>query len=223
MNTLVIGGTSGLGLEIGTLLLDQDGAVYVTGRVNRVSATKLRFLQFTIGTDARILRTDLDHLVASLPHIDLLVYAAGFYEQGRIDELSDEHILTMLNVGETAPMFLLQRLLKKQSGLGGFIAVTSTSQWTPREKEPLYTAVKAGLGKFAESLSLDPRVKKTLVAGPAGMDTGFWDGTSKDATGMLSPVWVARQTLELWSDSYTYRLARILRNPQRVQILETRT
>src|SRR3989344_3159537 len=111
----------------------------------------------------------------------------------------------MLHVGLTAPVTILNRILKNQKSLPGFIAITSTSQWTPRLLEPVYTAVKAGLGMFANSLSLDERVGKTMVAAPAGMKTNFWATTDKDISDMLDPEWVADQMLIQWSDSFKYK------------------
>jgi short-subunit dehydrogenase len=169
---------------------------------------------------------DVQKLVADLPTIDLLVYAAGFFQEGTVTDLSLEQIDQMLAVGLTGAIHVTRELLAKQGELNEYIAITSTSQWTPRLYEPVYTAVKSGLAAFSNSLSLDPRVKKTLVAGPAGMATNFWEGADKDAhdtSKMLQPDWVADQILELRADSYQYRFARILREPARVEVQETRT
>lgn len=113
-------------------------------------------------------------------------------------------------------------VLNHQKYLPGLIAVTSTSQWTPRLREPVYTAVKAGLGMFANSVSLDPAIGKTLVAAPAGMKTPFWKGTDKDTSDMLDPAWVADQILNLYNDDFKYKYARIMRGPSRVEIMEKR-
>jgi len=82
--------------------------------------------------------------------------------------------------------------------------------------------VKAGLGHFSHSVSLDPHVTKTLVAGPAGMATRFWDADKRDMSTMLDPEWTAEQIVRLYEDQFTYRFARILRDPPRVEITETR-
>ncbi|MDO8565354.1 MAG: SDR family oxidoreductase [bacterium] len=215
MNVFIIGGTSGLGLEIGKLFLEKGAQVYATGR---------KELNITENLDQLI--EDLNEKVSSLPTIDLFIYAAGFLEKGHIGELSDAHIAQMINVGLTAPALILERLLKKQKHLEGFIAITSTSQWIPRELEPVYTGVKAGLAMLAQSVSFDPNIKKTLVVGPAGMNTEFWTNSDRDVSALLSPKWVAEQILKLWVDNYIYRLTRILRDPtpeaERVQIIETR-
>ena len=212
MNALIIGGNSGLGKEIGVELSDKGYAVHATGRQ-----------ELNIATDLDKLRHDLDGLIERIPVINLLVYAAGFAEKGRLGELGDDHIAQMINVGLTTPALIIERIIKRQDSLSGFIAITSTSQWIPREMEPVYTAVKAGLAMLAQSASLDRRIGKTLVVGPTGMDTNFWAGTGREDTHrLLNPKLVGKQILELWADPFSYRLARILRDPSRVEILETR-
>lgn len=221
-NILIVGGGSGLGFHIGELLLKRGASIHVTGRSARPLPKNFQFIEFDITHEPSQLAKDLDRIMLRLPRVDVLVYAAGFFEKGRLSELSDDHIVQTIHVGVVAPAMLLKRLLRKQGTLPGFIAITSTSQWIPRELEPTYTASKAGLAMLAQSASLDERVKKTLVVGPAGMDTPFWKGTGRDITGLLAPQWVAEQLIKLWEDSYAYRLARILRDPPRVEILETR-
>ncbi len=227
VNVLIVGGSSGLGLEIGKLLLKSGATVCVTGRSPRFIPQEFQFMRLDITDDLGMLARELDDKLVQLAPTDLLVYAAGFFERGRIAELLDTHIVRMINVGLTAPAFILRRIIRRQESLEGFIAVTSTSQWIPREWEPVYAAVKAGLAMFAQSVSLDRRVKKTLVVGPAGMNTNFWTNAGRDDTHtLLHPRLVGEQILRLWNGNYTYRLARILRDPtpesKRVQILETR-
>ena len=218
-NILIVGGTSGLGLSLASLLLTDDGDVCVTGRTDPIRDS-IRFYALDIDTDT--LAINLDTLLSSLPKIDLLIYAAGFYEEARIAESSDTFIMKMERVGLLAPMLLVAKLMRKQGSLSEFVAVTSTSQWTPRELEPSYSAVKAGLGMFANSLSLDPAIGKVLVIGVAGMATPFWKDSSRDVSTMLHPDWVAAQIVSQLVDGYDYKLVKILRNPARVEIVETR-
>jgi short-subunit dehydrogenase len=203
---LIIGGSSGLGLEIAQLLsINCD--VIITGRKNP-SVPSIMFQELELGSES--LEKGLDKLIKNLPKIDLLIYAAGFFQEGKIDQLSDNDIHVMNRVGLLAPAMILQRVLHKQGELHGFVAITSTSQWTPRLLEPMYTAVKAGLGMLANSLSLDDRIQKVLVAGPAGMRTRFWERDGRDTSDMLDPKWVAEQILEIWKGSYGYKYVRLL-------------
>jgi short-subunit dehydrogenase len=219
VNCLIIGGSSGLGLSLANKLADHYHVI-VTGRRDP-GQDNIQFETLDLSGSTG-LQDRVDQLVKGLPDLDLLVYAAGFYQEGTITELSVDQIHEMLNVGLAAALFVTRSVLAKQGELDGFIAITSTSQWTPRLLEPVYTAVKAGLGAFANSLSLDPRVKKTLVAGPAGMATKFWEGTSKDTSDMLDPDWVADETLKLFDGTFSYKYARILRSPARVELQEER-
>lgn len=221
---LIAGGTSGLGLELATLLRAKNNfEVYVTGR-RKPADQQFRFIYLDIDPDTNQLLHRIDRVLSDLPpQIDLLVYAAGFYQEGTVKQLSAKDIRKMMNVGLVAPTLLLNRVLNRQEELPGFIAITSTSQWTPGIYEPIYTAIKAGLGMFANSLSLDPQVGKVLVASPAGMKTNFWSNTEKDTSTMLEPEWVAEQICQLYfADNFKYKCAKILREPTRVEIVEKR-
>lgn len=217
-NALIIGGTSGLGLKI-ALILSNDHQVFVTGRKDPENG-QLQFRSLELSGD--VLGEKMDRLLAELPEIDILVYAAGFFQEGTISDLSDSDILKMSQVGLVAPAMLLAKLLRKQNKLSGFIAITSTSQWIPRLLEPMYTGVKAGLGMLANSLSLDENIGKVLVVGPAGMSTRFWDKDGRDTSDMLDPKWVATKTLKLWEKDFEYKYARALREPHRIEIIEIR-
>lgn len=220
MNALIVGGTSGLGLELG-LLFAEEYRVFITGR-HDPGRKGLACTILDLSVDRRELGVKFDALLVSLPLIDLLVYAAGFSQQGGLDSLDDAEIAAMTSVGVVAPAMLIQRILRKQNALPALIAVTSTSQWIPRPHEPLYTAVKAGLGMLGNSLSLDPKLGKVLVAAPAGMATQFWRKGERDMTGMLEAPWVAQQILGLFRGNFRYKFVRILRNPRRVEVGESR-
>lgn len=219
MNCLIVGGSSGLGLNLAQKL-SLTHKVFVTGRRDP-RQEGIEFIKLDLSAAPDLLER-IREVVRDLPEIDLLVYAAGFFQEGTITDLTESQMQEMISVGLIAPMYVSREVLLKQDTLGGLITITSTSQWTPRLLEPVYTAVKSGLGAFSNSLSLDPRVKKTLVAGPAGMDTRFWEGTGKDTSDMLDPSWVADQILELYDGNFSYKYARILRGPQRVEVQETR-
>lgn len=221
MHALVVGGGSGLGLEIAKLLKEQGADVTITGRDYRSGPWGMDYKKFILTQDTERLVSSINTLALDPTRfVDLLVWAPGFWEDGNIDGLSDEHILAMVNVGLLGPALMLNRLLDAQDGLEGFIAITSTSQWKPREREPLYCATKAGLAQLARCVSLDSRVDKVLVAGPAGMATGFWSASGRDLAGLLDPKQVAEQILRLWEGEYRFKLARILRDPMRVQVLD---
>jgi short-subunit dehydrogenase len=220
MASLVIGGTSGLGLEIAKELLTEGDDVLVTGR-RELNNPKIKYLSFDLTLADLPKRTQ--ELVKGLPKISKLVYAAGYFQEGRLTDLSEKQIEEMIDVGGRGLIYFTKAILEKQGELDELITITSTSQWTPRKLEPIYNFVKAGAAHFSNAMSEDGRISKVLVAGPAGMKTAFWEGVQRDDLDkMLDPAWVAKEVIKLSKDSYKYRFAKILREPSRVEIIETR-
>jgi NAD(P)-dependent dehydrogenase (short-subunit alcohol dehydrogenase family) len=218
MATLVIGGTSGLGLEIAKRLI-KDGDVYITGRRD----PKQHGLHFdALDLSAPELSARVAALINRLPEVTTLVYAAGYYQEGRVTDLDEAQIEDMLSVGTRGLVYTVRAVLAKQGKLDTLITITSTSQWTPRQKEPIYNLVKAGAAHFSHAMAEDGRVSKVLVTGPGGMNTPFWRNAARgDAHTLLDPIWVADQVMELQAGDYGYRFAKIMRNPARVEIIET--
>ena len=217
---LIVGGSSGLGLELARKYITLGHQVTVTGRTDPQCEGVL-YVPLDITSDADHLQDGIEKLVEIIEPVNTLVYAAGYYQEGTLSELSGESIVTMMNVGLLAPVMLVKVLLSHSPMLLKVMLVTSSSQITPREKEPVYTAVKAGLGMFGNSLALDAKVGKVVVIAPAGMKTPFWDA-AKDVSTFLDPSWVADQIIELSSGPFKYKFVKILRDPPRVEIVESR-
>jgi short-subunit dehydrogenase len=218
--TLIIGGTSGLGLELAKLYAAAGDQVIVTGRTD----PKSDFAQFhKLDLGGKNLAETIATFVQGLPTIDRLVYAAGFYQEGRVTDLSPGQINTMVQVGGTGLIYFMRELLAKQGELKELVTITSTSQWTPRKLEPIYNFIKAGAGHFSNSMVEDGRVGKVLVAGPAGMDTPFWDGVNRDDLDKMLPKnWVAEQIIDNLAGNYKYKFIQILRQPARIEVVESR-
>lgn len=151
------------------------------------------------------------------------MYAAGYFQNGRVTDLTEEQVEEMIDVGGRGLIYFVKAILEKQDVLTELIAITSTSQWVPRQYEPIYNFTKAGAAHFSNAMAEDGRVKQVLVVGPAGIKTAFWEGVERDdLERMLDPNWVAKEIMELRKDSYRYRFAKILREPARAEIVETR-
>ncbi|HEX7963473.1 MAG TPA: SDR family oxidoreductase [Candidatus Saccharimonadales bacterium] len=222
MNALIIGGTSGLGLELARRWAEAGDSVVITGRT-APAVPQQRVLFHKLDLDAADLPQKMAALVKDLPRIDVLVYAAGFYQEGTITDLSEADIEKMLNVGGRGLVFGLRALLQKQAELPEFISITSSSQYVPRQLEPIYNFVKAGAGHLAASMAEDGRIAKVLHVAPSGMQTAFWrDQPSKDVSGHLDPKWVADEIDKLRKKDYRYKYVRIQRDPARVEEVETK-
>lgn len=217
---LICGGTSGLGLELAKLYSSWGNLVFIAGRKNP-QIEQLHYVSFSLNHSLENSNQQIDFLLAQVKSIDLFIYATGYNQSAQIDQLSNSEIAEMVNVGLYTPAILVQKLKKAQSQPLELIFITSSSQYTPRENEPMYTATKAGLGMLGASLSYDSSLGKLMVVAPSGIKTPFWN-SSKDVSEYLEPQWVAEQIGDLFKGIFKYRYTRIIRSPARVEIIETR-
>ena len=220
MNSLIIGGTSGLGLELAREMSVDHDDVFIVGRTNP-DVDFATFKEFDLATGD--LPARIGKFVLDLPEISSLMYVAGYFQDGHITDLTDDEVDKMFDVGGRGLLFFVKKLLEKQAHLDELVTVTSTSQWTPREFESVYNFVKAGAAHYSNGQSLDPRVEKTLVVAPSGMDTDFWIDTGVDRSRFLDPSWVAKEIVKLRKENDAYLYAQILREPSRVEIQDRRS
>ncbi|KZK75430.1 Diacetyl reductase [(S)-acetoin forming] [Pseudovibrio sp. W64] len=219
-NILIVGGTSGVGLELAKHYVKEGHNVGLTGRQNP-ELEGAAFQKLSMTDDPVQLARDIDQVLDGFNNVHTLIYAAGFLQRGHIDELADDQLGTMVNVGLLAPMMLLQRLKRRSDHPLKIMLITSSSQYTPRELEPAYCATKSALGMLGASLVRDKGLGKVLVAAPSGIQTPFWADTEEDTETMLDPSWVSEQIVELSGGSFKYKFAKLLRDPARVEVVET--
>lgn len=86
-NARIIGGSSGLGLKL-RLLLTGEYQVLLAGRKDPKSAG-LSFILSDLDRNDRSLGEQLGNLLEGSPRVDMVVYAAGFRQEGRLEELTD--------------------------------------------------------------------------------------------------------------------------------------
>ncbi|MFK8075697.1 MAG: SDR family NAD(P)-dependent oxidoreductase [Granulosicoccus sp.] len=218
-NILIVGGSSGLGLDLAKHYIQEGHTVCVTGRHDPQLANST-YIELNMTSDSLDLIGRIDYVVQRFPAVNTLIYSAGYCQRSRIDELSDADIGQMTNVGLLAPMLLIKRLKNNLDTPLKVMLLTSSSQYTAREMESVYCATKAGLGMFGTSLVLDREIGKVLVAAPSGMNSTFWRDSDVDVSEMLDTRWVADKVVELSSGKFKYKFAKILRNPERVVVEE---
>ncbi len=216
-NILIVGGSSGVGLDLAKHYVADGHSVCITGRCDpQLQGAKFHHLDIGAGE----MSAQLDELLNGFSDIHTVIYAAGFLQRGRIETLDDGALTSMVNLGLLVPMMLVARLKPIAPTPLKVMLIGSSSGYTPRPNEPAYAAAKAGLSMFGASIARDPEIGKVLVAAPSGINTRFWAGTDEDTSTMLQSRWVAEQIVDLSSGAFKYKYAKILRDPSRVEVVD---
>ena len=155
-----IAGQTG-GIALTGDLAAPDGPAYLAAAAQRAAAT----LPLAPGNDAA--------------GIDILVNNAGLGWSGPIGDITAEKVAELVAVNLTAPMQLTRLLLPGMvaRGRGRVVFVSSIAGATGVRGEAVYSATKAGLVSFADSLDyeLDGHDVRVSVIVPGVIDTPFFD------------------------------------------------
>ena len=187
--TLVTGGSSGIGAATARVLARAGARLLIAGR------DPARLDAVARDTGALALKADLaepqgpaelaDAALqvaaedASAPGIDILINNAGIGWCGPVSEMTGDKITEILAVNLAAPIELTRRLLPRMTarGSGRIVFVSSIVGATSVRDEAVYSAAKAGLGNFAESLAheLEGSGVGVSVIVPGVFNTPFFD------------------------------------------------
>jgi len=196
MVALVTGGSSGIGAATARALATAGARVLIAGRdPARLAAVAGQTGGVALACDLAApdgpagLAAAAQRAAADLPPppgtaeaaagVDILVNNAGLGWAGPIGEITAEKVAELVAVNLTAPMQLTRLLVPGMiaRGRGRVVFVSSIAGATGVRGEAVYSATKAGLGSFAESLAyeLDGHGVRVAVIVPGVIDTPFFD------------------------------------------------
>lgn len=180
MKTILITGcSSGFGLETARYFLDREWTVIATMRTPREDllprSERLRILPLDV-TDPKSIRVSVD---AAGP-IDVLVNNAGVGVLNALEGTSMETIRDVFETNTFGTMAMIQAVLPqfRERMAGVVINVTSTVTLKPLHLLSVYTASKAAVNAFSESLALEVaqfNVRVNLVLPGLAPETSFGD------------------------------------------------
>jgi uncharacterized protein len=162
---LVTGATSGIGLELATLLARDGHDVALVARTKDRLEVVARGLTEEFGVRSTPLPADLSRpeapaeifreLEARAISIDVLVNDAGFGVHGRFSATPLERDLGMIQVNVAALTELVQRALPGMLGRrrGRILNLASTAAFQPGPLMAVYYATKAYVLSFSEALA----------------------------------------------------------------------
>ena len=234
-NTILItGGSSGIGLGLAGALVALGNTVIVTGRdAAKLSAAQrkvpnLHVIQSDV-TDANAVENLCATLTARFPNLNVLINNAGIMrklnlQDARIDAVD---LMREIDTNLVAPIRMIKRLLPHllSRPSAAIVNVSSGLAFVPLPISPVYSATKAAVHSFTQSLrvQLQRTQIKVFELIPPGTDTPLFSGDfdPQDVAGLKPmPVdeLVAHAIAGLRKDQLEIRpgLANVLRMMSRV-------
>jgi NAD(P)-dependent dehydrogenase (short-subunit alcohol dehydrogenase family) len=150
---IVTGGSSGIGLAVGRMLVERGYDVVLTAR----TADKLEAAAAEVG--ARWAAGDsadpdaFADVVATAGHVDLLVHSAGVMAGTFVRKESLETFESVLRTNLTSAFVVANTALPAMPAGGRFVFLSSSSAHAPQPGKSAYSASKAALNVFAGALA----------------------------------------------------------------------
>lgn len=152
---LVVGGASGIGLAIATELAGRDDfeTVYIVDRAmvpESMVHAKFDCHQFDLSSDDY-------RFFDEFKDVDTLMITAGFGHLALFKELTEDYIVSIMNVNATAVMRLIRRFYDKIASADDFYCgvMVSIAGFMSSPFFSVYGASKAALKIFIESLNVE--------------------------------------------------------------------
>jgi len=178
---LITGGSSGIGLELATQLLESNNTIIICGKSSeKLEAVKEKFPQIITYQCDLVNATEIKNFyhwtIENYPQIDTLINNAGFRHQQK--DINKENFLEKLELefktNFVASLYLSELFLEhfKHKKETSIIFITSGLIYAPKVDYPFYNASKTALHSYIKSLRYqNPSIKivevmMTLVATP---------------------------------------------------------
>ncbi len=190
---LVTGGGSGIGRGIARALAKQGYDLALVGRrstllgavASELGKTGVRALALPIDlTNSAARETVLPRVRAALGPPTLLVHGAGMLAGGDLSTLTATQIEQAVTLNLTVPLSLTQAAIPDLiTTKGGVILLASLAADLPLPAATLYSATKAGIAAFGESLrhEVGPQGVRVLIAYPPNTATAMTQGMAQAA------------------------------------------
>ena len=191
---LITGGSSGIGLALARVMLAKGARVVITGRRADAISQALDELagpeRDINGVAADVATVEgraatIDGALDRLGGLDILVNNAGVVRAGRLEEVPESAIRTMVEVDLLAPILLTRAALPalRQGGNSLVVQVSSGIGLIGTPFYTTYSAVKAGLAHFGEALrrELLGEGVNVLTVYPVATDTAMMRSSNAGA------------------------------------------
>ncbi|MEV0152853.1 SDR family oxidoreductase [Micromonospora sp. NPDC050686] len=155
---VVVGGTSGLGLAVARLLVDEYRVAVLSDRADEVTA-----ITDELGCDGSVcdvssyeqVREAFGALAERWGVIDGVVASASIWAGGDLEDLAPERIRRAVEVNALGTTYVLKEAVRhlRRQGYGNVVWVGATAVSRPRPGIPVYRATKSYGSSLVESLA----------------------------------------------------------------------
>jgi short-subunit dehydrogenase len=169
MNTIVIGASSGIGMELARLLAKDGHTTYITGRREPL----LSQLQSEAPDLFRIKTFDITDLVASekafremcddLGSVDLVVVNSGWGDINKKLDWQIEHTVINTNVVGATHLCVLAMHQFYRQNKGHLVGISSVAGLIGGSLNPAYNASKAFLSNYLSGLRMSAKARKQPI------------------------------------------------------------
>jgi uncharacterized oxidoreductase len=187
-NTILItGGTSGIGFELAKQLLALDNTVIVTGRdQSKLDETKNKLARVhTIQSDVSdpaAITLLFDQVTKEFPDLNIIVNNAGIMRKINLHDKGNDlvDIAREIEINLTGPVRMVKKFLAflKTKKTAAIVNASSGLAFVPLPISPVYSATKAGIHSFTQSLRIqlkDTNIQVFELA-PPGTETPLFSG-----------------------------------------------
>jgi NADP-dependent 3-hydroxy acid dehydrogenase YdfG len=182
---LITGGTSGVGKEMVTHFTKLGYDIYALGR----NSDKVNFpcKSVDISNESEII-----NFINEIDNIDILINNAAIYQRSDYDNIKQSDINSVIDINLKGSIMVTLHSITKMKR-GRIININSVAGLSGIKNQSLYSASKAGLKVFMDSLSQELIEKGILISNihPGGINTELWNSGNKypgDVTKLLEPT-----------------------------------
>ncbi len=191
LNVVISGGTSGIGLATAEKFLADGANVYVLGRSVLRGTMAVQKLQALTGSKVFYVPCDVANkedcqkaLAGIGGMIDVLVNAAGVYQEQRLENMMEEDFSNIFDTNVKGTLLLTQAALPYMYGGGSIVNIASDAGISGNYGCPVYCASKGAIVALTKALALDyaPNIRVNCVC-PADVDTPLLRKQLEDSNG----------------------------------------
>lgn len=174
---VIIGGSSGIGLEVARHAIGQGAKVYLIARdQDRLHRAVSELGSKAEGHPADIgIPATLEKVFAKVGSFDHLVTTAANLVTKRFSELSEEEVQEALDSKVVGPLFAAQKALSHLAKNGSITFFSGLAAYRPSPGTVAVATVNAALEGLAKGLAVELAPIRVNVISPGLVDTPFWD------------------------------------------------